>query len=447
MMLEPAVLLLSLIFLETGWLLRKERKSHLYLAFGWLLFSIYWPSLIHEYAQIYDYVNASFCAVAFPVLAYLAFNEVHLYTKNVRVVGMETIAGGTFIAALTYFFIKNFEPLAEFLRKSSAIEAKWFAEALNVHTVVTGSTIIGSRTSFELILACTALQSIMIFLGFIIAIRDDRKRKIVASLIMVPAIYILNIVRNGGIIFLSEKGIMDFDLAHNLIGKSGSLIALFLLALLLFYLLPTILDSFIEVAKIMKPRRLKLVARDGGFVFFIFFIPLFFFVYINTEIALIIAVVFFSLLLFLRDPERKIGEGIVSPADGRIISAKDTGDYKYISIFMSLLDVHVNRVPIDDRVVRITQRKGKHFPAYSEKAEKNFSVLTEMERGKVKQICGIFARRIVNYLKEGDQVRKGERLGLIRFGSRVDLTVYSDGKLVVRKGDRVTAGETTLIEE
>jgi hypothetical protein len=59
-MLEPAVLLLSLIFLETGWLLRKERKSHLYLAFGWLLFGIYWPSLIHEYAQIYDYVNAFF---------------------------------------------------------------------------------------------------------------------------------------------------------------------------------------------------------------------------------------------------------------------------------------------------------------------------------------------------------------------------------------------------
>jgi len=181
-------------------------------------------------------------------------------------------------------------------------------------------------------------------------------------------------------------------------------------------------------------------------VFFIF-IPLFFFVYINTEIALIIVVVFFSLLLFLRDPERKIGESIVSPADGRIISVKDMGDHKHISIFMGLLDVHVNRVPIDDRVVRITQRKGKHFPAYSEKAEKNFSVLTEMERGKVKQICGIFARRIVNYLKEGDQVKKGERLGLIRFGSRVDLTIYSDGKLVVKKGDRVTAGETTLIEE
>jgi len=444
-MFDLLALLFGLISLELGWLLRSENRSHLFFSIGWLIFGIYWPSLIPGYLEIGDYVNALFCSLAIPFFLYISLNEIHLYSKRKRVKGMETIALGSFIAALTYFLIEYIEPIALFLKETSAREASAFASLLGISTIVEGNFVLGEHTTFEIILACTALQSIMIFVGFIVASQESRRKKIIAATTIAFTIYLLNIVRNGGIIFLSESGIMDFDTAHNLLGKTASLVAMFILALFVLSYLPALYDSFAEFFVALKPKRLKLVARGGGFALLPFLISPFI-SFLSVDASFILTITFFLLVLFFRDPDRRVGEGMVSPADGKVLYAFEDNGLKKIAIFMSITDVHVNRAPCSGEIFRIERGKGKHAPAYSEKAGSNAYALIDMGKVKVKQIAGIVARRIVTYVREGDSVKKGERLGLIRFGSRVDLFVEVEGEIMVKKGDRVTAGETTLIK-
>ncbi len=149
--------------------------------------------------------------------------------------------------------------------------------------------------------------------------------------------------------------------------------------------------------------------------------------------------------VFFRDPEREIGEGVVSPADGRI----DYVDGRRIEIFMRPFDCHVNRSPVDGVVTKIEFRSGSRPPAFirSERAMRNV-IYIENEDGvfKVTQVAGIFARRIVCYVREGDRVRKGQRIGMIRFGSRVILEVPEGYVFVRGVGDRVKAGETVAVK-
>ncbi len=443
-MLDLFSLLFGLIFLELGWLLRSENRSHLFFSIGWLTFGIYWPSLISGYLEIGDHVNALFCCLAIPFFLYISLNEIHLYSKGKRVKGMETIALGSFIAALTYFLIEYIEPIAFFLKATSAREASAFARLLGISTMVEGNLVLGAHTTFEIVLACTALQSIMIFVGFIVASQESRRKKIIAATTIAVVIYLLNIVRNGGIIFLTERSIMDFDAAHNLLGKTASLVAMFLLALFVLSYLPSLYDSFAEFFVTLKPKRLKIVARGGVFALLPFLISPFI-SFFSVDISFILTITFFLLILFFRDPDRRVGEGMVSPADGKVLYAFEVDGLKKIGIFMSITDVHVNRAPCSGEILRIERGKGKHAPAYSKKAGSNAYALIDMGKVKVRQVTGIFARRIVNYIKQGDVVEKGERLGLIRFGSRVELSAEVDGKIMVKKGDKVTAGETTLI--
>lgn len=151
-------------------------------------------------------------------------------------------------------------------------------------------------------------------------------------------------------------------------------------------------------------------------------------------------------LFFFRDPDRETAEGIVSPADGRIVELDR--ERRSLDIFMSLTDVHVNRTPIPGRIISSEHVEGKCHPAYSEKSSENerreIQISTESGVIIVHQIAGIFARRIVSYVDEGDRVQKGERIGMIRFGSRVHLELPSDTRLTVKEGERVKAGETRV---
>lgn len=136
----------------------------------------------------------------------------------------------------------------------------------------------------------------------------------------------------------------------------------------------------------------------------------------------------------------------MSPADGKVILIDD--EKKRIDIFMGVTDVHVNRAPLKGKVKRIRRERGGHAPAYSDESEKNekltISLGTEHGPVDVTQIVGIIARRIVPYVEKGDVLRKGERIGMIRFGSRVRLEFPGPVKFHVKEGDRVRAGETTL---
>ncbi len=185
-----------------------------------------------------------------------------------------------------------------------------------------------------------------------------------------------------------------------------------------------------------------------------------FYLFIRTDhrLALYFSVAIFFMalffVLFFRDPERKIPSGedlILSPADGRVkkIEKSTDGSFKLISIFMSLFNVHVNRVPVDGIVKEISYKPGRFMPAFRDKAsednEKNV-IEIENEQGNVilTQIAGSLSRRIICNLNPGQHVSRGERFGLIHFGSLVELVLPISVRLKVKEKERVKAGETIL---
>ena len=173
----------------------------------------------------------------------------------------------------------------------------------------------------------------------------------------------------------------------------------------------------------------------------------------------VLAVMLF-VAFFFRNPERAVpsGEGLlVSPADGRVLNVEEVrldgllqGTYRKVSIFMNVFNVHVNRVPHSGRVERIEYHAGKFFSADLDKAsadnERN-TVLIRTKEGKAFltiQIAGLIARRIVCWVGEGMEVVRGQRFGLICFGSRLEVVLPLDSKILVQAGQKVRAGETPL---
>ena len=164
-------------------------------------------------------------------------------------------------------------------------------------------------------------------------------------------------------------------------------------------------------------------------------------------------------LYFFRDPQRQvpIKPGlIVAPADGKVVSVMDSvavpwegGLKKRISIYLSLFDVHINRIPIEGKVVFKTRLKGGNYPAFSEMAPlKNNAVVlgiqSEIGILYIKQMTGMMARRIVCRPVQGDSVQLGERYGLIKLGSRVDCFLPLEVGITIKPGDRLKAGESII---
>jgi len=157
-------------------------------------------------------------------------------------------------------------------------------------------------------------------------------------------------------------------------------------------------------------------------------------------------------LYFFRDPERQIPPGpvAVSPADGKVVAVRPEGaSGQRVSIFLNIFDVHVNRAPIGGTVTRVQYQKGRFLVASKELAsianEQN-TVVVEGNGTRVvfKQIAGLIARRIVCTKKTGDTVAAGERVGLIKFGSRVDVVLGPEWDILVREGMHVAAGSSIL---
>lgn len=173
-----------------------------------------------------------------------------------------------------------------------------------------------------------------------------------------------------------------------------------------------------------------------------------------------------GIVAFFRDPDRRIDsvpvdeDTVLAPADGKVMHAgpgqpgvAPLGEWQQVSIFLSVFDVHINRAPYGGRVTDVTYRPGKWLAAYK------FESATENERSDItveravgaetrtvvfRQIVGAVARRVVTRIKAGDTVTTGERIGLMKFGSRMDIFVPPEVELTVVKGDRTVAGETVL---
>jgi len=188
---------------------------------------------------------------------------------------------------------------------------------------------------------------------------------------------------------------------------------------------------------------------------------------ILLAISLILLLLVCFFMLFFRDPERVPSRGIVAPADGRIISITTSDTSKYdskgqikrpknqrfirIATFMSVFNVHVNRAPISGKVLSITHKPGKFLPAYKSESKNNERVITTFKTkiGKIIiiQIAGILAQRIIPYIHPNEYLKKGQRLGIIQFGSRVDLILPKNRvKILVKNHQRVFAGSTTVAE-
>lgn len=164
---------------------------------------------------------------------------------------------------------------------------------------------------------------------------------------------------------------------------------------------------------------------------------------------------------FFRDPERtppQRDDVILSPADGEVVILKDVFENRFLesegiqlSIFMSPLNVHVNRIPIDGNVDFLNYVEGEYLVAFHEKADSRnerseIGITSRFGKVLFTQVAGFVARRVVYHLNLGDSVTAGERFGMIKFGSRSDVVVTKGWKVNVKLGDKVTAGETILFE-
>src|SRR5579864_1814879 len=157
-------------------------------------------------------------------------------------------------------------------------------------------------------------------------------------------------------------------------------------------------------------------------------------------------------LYFFRDPERTIPDGpvAVSPADGKVVAIRaDDPNRARISIFLNIFDVHVNRAPIAGTITNVEYKKGQFLVASREVAssQNERNTVTIEDQGThvgFAQIAGLIARRIVFYKKLGDHVQKGERVGLIKFGSRVDVFLGPEWEITVKHGEHVSGGSSIL---
>jgi phosphatidylserine decarboxylase len=171
--------------------------------------------------------------------------------------------------------------------------------------------------------------------------------------------------------------------------------------------------------------------------------------------ALLIFAVATFICYFFRNPERHIPEGenlVISPADGRVVKIHQSPDGEQtISIFLNIFDVHVNRSPISGELKELEYKRGKFKAAYDEEAsrvnEQNIITIADQDvKVVVRQVAGLIARRVICWKKPGSSLQRGELIGLIRFGSRVDIAVPGKVKILVQVGDQVRGGSSILGE-
>lgn len=178
-------------------------------------------------------------------------------------------------------------------------------------------------------------------------------------------------------------------------------------------------------------------------------------------VAIVLLLLALWVAYFFRDPERTGERGsslVVSPADGKLIMITEVDEPNFVrgratrlSIFMNVFNVHVNRYPVDGAITYVHYNEGKFLNAAAEKSSlENEQMSVGLESGKhrilVRQIAGLIARRIVTYSRQGDTAKQGERMGIIRFGSRVDVFIPTGSRVRAKLGDITTAGVTVLAE-
>ncbi|MBI4685813.1 MAG: phosphatidylserine decarboxylase family protein [Nitrospirae bacterium] len=204
---------------------------------------------------------------------------------------------------------------------------------------------------------------------------------------------------------------------------------------------------------------MKLASEGYPYIIFFAIVTVIAFFIAGIWLALLPFVLTIFMLFFFRDPERKIPEGkgiFLSPADGKIILIQDIREDKFlkdntteVSIFMSPFNVHVNRAPCDGVVESVVHTAGRFLSAFRHEASlqnENIAMLLNTNERKVlvRQVAGFLARRAVCRVKAGDKLKRGERYGIIKFSSRLDIYLPREADIKVKSGEKVKAGETVI---
>ena len=246
---------LGLIFLLVGFFIKKIPLGNILKILGWIIFAFYWaaqPSTLY-FGEEGDIFNAAVCVIGVYVLFYIAYHEWLSIERNKNVSCLNWIAGASGIAGLIYFVIER-TFIADLLIK----EVAW--ESASVLNLIVGNSYANGDVIFldgsyvvTIIFACTAIQSMVIFVGMIGALpKIDIKRKIIGLLITVVPIYVLNLFRNALVTFLVGRNITDFNMAHNVISKAGSLAALIILLLIIVKIIPEVLNEIFCLVDLHK---------------------------------------------------------------------------------------------------------------------------------------------------------------------------------------------------
>ncbi len=249
-------LFLGLILLGVGFLWRQKNTGSIFKIAGWVLFAMFWstmPSFLYL-SEEGDIFNAAVCVIGVYVLIYVAYHEWLSRTRNEHPSALNWIAGATFLAGIIYFTFEIGVPaLKDWFIEFVAAQTTDFLHLLGVPAVRYADVIVYNNTPIAIIFACTAIQSMVLFIGMIGAIsRAKPRQKALGILVTVVPIYFLNLIRNAGVVIMVGNGWVSFDIAHNVIGKIGSLLALILLLFITFKIVPEMYDEILGIVSLPK---------------------------------------------------------------------------------------------------------------------------------------------------------------------------------------------------
>jgi len=250
-------LFLSLILLGIGFFWRQQQTGCLLKMLGWGVFSFYWAT---QTSFLYiseggDVFNAAVCIIGVYVLIYLGYHEWLAFQRKEMISALQWIAGATFLAGIIYFTIDSgiIPGLKEGLIEVVAAQSAGVLQLFGFTVQQTGGSIFYNETIINIIFACTAIQSMVIFVGMNGALQHiSLKRKLGVIVLMVGVIYVLNLIRNASVIYLVGNNITSFNIAHNYIGKAGSLLALIVLLFVNFKLVPHLYDEIYGIIDLPK---------------------------------------------------------------------------------------------------------------------------------------------------------------------------------------------------
>ncbi|MFO8077165.1 MAG: archaeosortase A [Thermoplasmatota archaeon] len=251
----PIPLFLGLGLLAMGSFIKESPLAKKFRISGWISFSAYWatqPNTLY-FAEQQDIFNAALCIIGIYVLFYLAYHDWLSMKRNKTINSLRWIAGASAIAGLIYFIV-DLTPLAELLINSVAIQSGVLLDIFTDGVRIDAPLIFYQQANIRIIFACTAVQSMVLFVGMILPLPNiDRKRKLYGLLITLVPVYFLNLIRNAGIIYLvGIYGDSFFSIAHNYIGKGGSLLALIILLFIVAKIVPELFDEILALIDLPK---------------------------------------------------------------------------------------------------------------------------------------------------------------------------------------------------